>query len=96
MPETFVRIKWPGGREETVYSPSSIIGTYFESATELSLSEFETRCGQALDHASQRVRETYGYACSSAMAEKHRILSVVKQLQATHPDQPVQILTISS
>lgn len=96
MPETYVRIKWPGGREETVYSPSSIVRTYFEPATELSLAEFESRCVQALDHASQRVRETYGYECSSAMAEKYRITEAIHEYRATQSDQPVTILTIFS
>lgn len=96
MPETYVRIKWPGGREETVYSPSSIVRSYFEPATELSLTEFEMRCMQALDHASQRVYETYGYVCGSAMAEKHRITEAIYEVRAAQSDQPVQILTIFS
>jgi uncharacterized repeat protein (TIGR04042 family) len=96
MPETFVRITWPGGREETVYSPSSIIREYFEPATEMSLGEFEARCTQALDRASERVREVYGYACSSAAAEKSRILSAVSSLRAEDANQIVKILTINS
>lgn len=96
MPETFVQIEWPGGREETVYSPSSIIRTYFEPATELSLAEFEIRCVRALDHASRRVYETYGYECSSAMAEKYRIAKAIQACRATQTDQPVKILTIFS
>lgn len=97
MPETYVQIQWPGGRKEHIYSPSSIIRDYMQAGTELPLNDFEARCIQALDHASERVRERYGYACSSAMAEKQRIVAAVKALRPTVDDtQTVQILTIRS
>ena len=97
MPETYVQIQWPNGRKEHIYSPSSIIRDYFQAGTELPLSDFETRCVQALDHASDRVRERYGYACSSAMAEKQRIVAAVQAVRPTLNDtETVQILTIQS
>ncbi len=97
MPETYVQIQWPNGKKEHIYSPSSIIRTYFQAGTELSLPDFEARCVQALDHASERVRETYGYACSSAMAEKHRITEAIKTVGTENTaTQTVQILTIQS
>lgn len=97
MPETYVEIRWPNGKKEHVYSPSSIIRDYFQPGTELPIGDFEARCIQALDHASERVRERYGYACSSAMAEKQRIVAAVKAARPTVTDnQTVQILTIQS
>lgn len=97
MPETYIEIRWPNGKKEHVYSPSSIIRDYFQAGTELLLGDFEVRCIQALDHASERVRERYGYACSSAMAEKQRIVAAIKAIQpAVSDNQTVQILTIQS
>lgn len=97
MPETYVEIRWPNGKKEHVYSPSSIIRDYFQAGTELPLGDFEARCIQALDHASERVRERYGYACTSAMAEKQRIIAAAKAIRPGAEDtQTVRILTIQS
>ena len=97
MPETYVRIAWPDGQQDTIYSPSSSIATYFQPGTELSLSEFEVICGRALDHASQRVAAVYGFACSSAEAEKGRLLAAVRQHQAAgHAAATVKILTLNA
>ncbi|QJD80143.1 MSMEG_0570 family nitrogen starvation response protein [Spirosoma rhododendri] len=97
MPETYVHIQWPDGRDETIYSPSSVIRTYFEPGTELNLPDFEQRCATALQHASRRVRETYGYECTAAMAEKHRMAAAIQAIRRTHPgpdESTVRILTI--
>ncbi|HEX8427608.1 MSMEG_0570 family nitrogen starvation response protein [Hymenobacter sp.] len=96
MPETYVRIAWPNGQETLVYSPSSIIREYFQPATELSLVDFQARCTQALDHASRRVQEVYGYECSASAAEKYRIDDAIKAFQPTDANQTVKILAINS
>lgn len=98
MPETYVRIAWPNGQEDTIYSPSSTITDFLQPGTELSLSEFEARFSQGLDLASQRVAAIYGFACTSAMAEKGRLTAAVRQCQAAAGDAPatVKILTLNA
>ena len=96
MPETHVRITWPNGQEDTVYSPSSTIIEYLKPGAELSLSEFEARCTRGLDFASRRVAAIYGFACSASEAEKNRLVAAVRQHQAgvPAPTNTVKILTV--
>jgi putative flavoprotein involved in K+ transport len=98
MPETYLHIRWPDGNDDVIYSPSTVIRQYFEPDQQLSLVEFEQTCTQALDHASERVYQSYGFACTSAMAERDRIQRTIRALLAASAtdDQRVQILTIKS
>ena len=97
MPETYVRIAWPDGQEDTVYSPSSTIAEYLKPGAELSLSEFGAQCTRGLDFASRRVTAIYGFACTSAEAEKERVAAAVRQRQATdEPTALVKILTVNA
>ena len=96
MPETHVRITWPNGQEDTVYSPSSTIIEYLKPGAELSLSEFEARFTRGLDFASRRVAAIYGFACSASEAEKNRLVAAVRQHQTgvPAPTDTVKILTV--
>lgn len=97
MPETYVRIAWPDGREDTVYSPSSTIREYLPPGAELNLREFGTRLAEGLDHASRRVAAIYGFACSASAAEKSRLLVAVQQAEAASgPTALVKILTVNT
>lgn len=75
MPVTHFRIRWPDQTEMACYSPSSIVTEHFVAGTAYPLEEFVERARTALGAASERVRATYGYACSSAM-DQLRILEV--------------------
>ncbi|MFD1468168.1 MSMEG_0570 family nitrogen starvation response protein [Hymenobacter caeli] len=98
MPETLVRIAWPNGQEDTVYSPSSTIVEYLKPGVELSLSEFEAQALRGLDFASRRVTAIYGFACTAAEAEKERLVAAVRQHQAgaPAPTDTVKILTVKA
>lgn len=99
MPETRLHIRWPDGKNDVVYSPSTVIEQYFQPDQQLSLTEFGQTCTKALDHASERVYQSYGFACTSAMAERDRIQRAVRTLLAASTsadDQQVRILTINS
>ena len=73
MPVTTFNVHWPDGQQESCYSPSSVIKDYFELNREYSVSEFLEVCNSALNEASERVRQKYGYACSSAMDQLNAI-----------------------
>jgi len=77
-----MRVQLPDQREEMVYSPSTIIKEYFKQASIMSLDEFQSSCSKALQHASNRVYERFGYECSSAMGELARVNSLVEQIRA--------------
>ena len=67
MPEMHFTIEWPNGKQDRCYSPSYIIEEYLGLGREYPVQEFLERTRTALNLASERVRERYGFACSSAL-----------------------------
>jgi len=73
MPALYFRIAWPDGREANCYSPSTIVREHFTPGRRYPLGEFVALARVALGAASERVRERYGYACSSALDQLAQI-----------------------
>jgi uncharacterized repeat protein (TIGR04042 family) len=67
MPEMHFTIQWPNGKRERCYSPSYIIEDYLVVGRAYPVAEFLERARAALEGASERVRQRYGFACSSAL-----------------------------
>ncbi|MCI3206371.1 MULTISPECIES: MSMEG_0570 family nitrogen starvation response protein [Pandoraea] len=65
MPVTYFTIKWPDDVEMRCYSPSSVVRDFLRPG-EYPLDDFLDAADRALAEASNRVREKFGYACSSA------------------------------
>ncbi len=68
MPEMYLRLRWPDGAESDSYSPSSIIAEHFRPGERLEVQKFIDRARVALQAASDRVAERYGFACGRAAA----------------------------
>ncbi len=83
MPVTHVHIEWPDQETDQVYSPSSIIEDYFTVGATLCIDEFAKACNESLNEANGRVRQKFGFACTSAQAELHRISEKCKTYDAT-------------
>lgn len=73
MPEMHFHLRWPDGSSARCYSPSLVIKDYLEPGSSYPLPDFLRRSREALNIASERVREKYGYACSAAMDQLARI-----------------------
>ncbi|GJE59250.1 MSMEG_0570 family nitrogen starvation response protein [Methylobacterium trifolii] len=73
MPEMRFRIRWPDGRRETCYSPSLVIKDHLAVGQDYPLDDFLARSRTALETASERVRERYGFPCGRALAQLARI-----------------------
>lgn len=73
MPEMRFRVRWPDRSESLCYSPSQIVKEFFEAGQDYPLHEFVERSREALSIASERVRQKYGYSCSSAMDQLAKI-----------------------
>lgn len=73
MPEMHFRIRWPDSSESLCYSPSLVIKDYFQPGRSYALDDFVGRSREALNIASERVRQKYGYACSSALDQLAQI-----------------------
>jgi len=73
MPEVRFTIRWPDGREEGCYSPSTAIGRHLAAGSTYQLPEFLSRVRAGLNEASARVEAKFGFACSAAMDQLARI-----------------------
>lgn len=73
MPEIRFRIEWPDGAQETCYSPSLIVKSYFTPGSEYPLADFVERSQTALKIASDRVAAKYGYPCGLALGQLQQI-----------------------
>src|SRR4029077_9740921 len=67
MPELHFAVRWPDGRQQRFYSPSTVVWAHFSEGDSYSVPEFVARARVVLALASERVRAKYGYECSSAM-----------------------------
>lgn len=82
MPAVNFSILWPDGDKQEYYSPSTVIHQYLKLDRKYSIVEFKEKVFSALDRASDRVQEKYGYSCSAAAAEAGKIQQKIAQLQA--------------
>jgi uncharacterized repeat protein (TIGR04042 family) len=73
MPEVHVRLRWPDGSTQRVYSPSLVVTERFDEGSAVPVEEFVARMGEALADASERVRAAYGFPCSRAAASWRQV-----------------------
>jgi uncharacterized repeat protein (TIGR04042 family) len=73
MPVMHFRVQWPDGDELICYSPSRVVSDFFSPGHAYPLDDFVSRSRAALNLASERVRQKYGFACSAAMDQLARI-----------------------
>lgn len=59
-------VRWPDGRVEECYSPSLVLHDHLAAGERYTVADFAARSTTALGIASARVRQKYGFACSSA------------------------------
>jgi uncharacterized repeat protein (TIGR04042 family) len=92
MPEMRFRLRWPDASEQLCYSPSSTTREFFTPGETYPLAEFLERSRRALSLASDRVRERYGYSCSSAADQ----LQLIEQTAARFAAMPDARVTVQS
>ena len=92
MPEMHFRVRWPNGATVNCYSPSYIIEEYLSVGQSYAVPEFLERTRAALNIASERVREKYGFACSSALDQLSVIEETASSLSPEQLAQPVLVL----
>jgi uncharacterized repeat protein (TIGR04042 family) len=73
MPEMHFSVRWPDDTTSDCYSPSLVVKEYLEVGKSYSVAEFVDRSRTALNIGSERVREKFGYACSSALDQLGQI-----------------------
>jgi uncharacterized repeat protein (TIGR04042 family) len=84
-------VRWPDGRVEDCYSPSLVMHDFLAAGTSYSVADFAHRSETALGIASDRVREKFGFACTSAAATTAQ----VRRSAASYaPDALVEVLSL--
>ncbi|NOR69739.1 MAG: MSMEG_0570 family nitrogen starvation response protein [Methylomarinum sp.] len=76
MPEMRFRIRWPDQSTSLCYSPSRVIKDYLTVGESYELNDFVARSQTALNIASERVHQKFGYTCSSAMSQLTEIKTI--------------------
>ena len=91
MPEITLVVRYPDSVVTHCYSPSTVMRQYFRAGETLPLTEFLRRSDQAFNHASERVRAKYGFACSSALDQ----LETIQESSRHYPaDALVEIISL--
>ena len=57
MPEVMFKVKWPDGKIDDCYSPSTVISDYLKEGESYSVKDFVELSSQALNLASERVSD---------------------------------------
>ena len=81
MPEMHFQVRWPDNSVSVCYSPSLVVKDFFQEGASYSLEDFLQRSREALTIASNRVKEKYGFHCTSAMQQLHEIEARVSSLK---------------
>ncbi|MEO1341340.1 MAG: MSMEG_0570 family nitrogen starvation response protein [Cyanobacteria bacterium J06635_13] len=81
MPEINFKIQWPDGTEQSCYSPSLVVKKYFIPGDTYPLGEFVEKSRTALNIASDRVKQAYGFPCSRALGQLKQIESKADEYQ---------------
>jgi uncharacterized repeat protein (TIGR04042 family) len=95
MPAVNFVLLWPDGVEEKCYSPSTVIYEYFKPGESYSLDEFMTLSEAALLSASERVRQRYGYSCSSASDQLKVIQARIGHFRNSNAQGKITVLHMS-
>lgn len=93
MPAVHYRLRWPDASVIECYSPSTVIRDYLRPHTRYALDDFMALARAAYPRASDRVRERFGYECSSAADQ----LAELEQRAARYagcPDATVDVLDL--
>ncbi len=78
MPEMHFRVRWPDQSTTLCYSPSSSIRDNLRLAHPYPVAEFVETSRAALEYASERVAQKYGYGCGHALGQIREIEAQAK------------------
>ncbi|MTE14268.1 MSMEG_0570 family nitrogen starvation response protein [Nocardia aurantiaca] len=83
MPEMTFDVRWPNGTVQSCYSPSLVIHDHLAVGVDYPIDEFLHRVSTALNTAAERVKEKFGFYCTSAMYTLDAIESAAATARTT-------------
>ena len=90
MPEVELAIRWADGHAQTGTSPSTAIERWLVQSAVYPRDELAHRVRHGLAEASERVRQVYGYACTSAAQLTDELLHGAA-VHGVAPEAPVTV-----
>jgi uncharacterized repeat protein (TIGR04042 family) len=91
MPEMSFTVRWPDGSVDDLYSPSLVVHDHLDAGATYSVEEFTERTSAAMCEASERVRATFGFACTSADATRADVLATASSFRL---DDTVEVVSL--
>lgn len=91
MPEMTFSLRWPDGRVEECYSPSLVVHDFLDAGATYTVADLTRRTTTALTIASDRVKEKFGFACTSAAATTEQVR---RSAAPFGPDDLVEVLSL--
>ncbi|MDP2712278.1 MAG: MSMEG_0570 family nitrogen starvation response protein [Solirubrobacteraceae bacterium] len=92
MPVVEFTIRWPDGVRQRCSSPSTVVLEHLSLGMRLPVSEFVARCTVAMEAASERVRERYGFSCGSAAEQQEAIVRAARRYDGDEREVHVVVL----
>jgi len=90
MPEVHFRIRWPDGSTQDCTSPSRVVEQHLCAGAIYPAAEFLRRVDAAMDAASERVRQRFGFICTAA-AQQRQELEEAAVARGLADDAPVAV-----
>lgn len=90
MPVVEFTLRWPDGTRQQCTSPSSVVREHLQAGTAFAVADFVVRSAAAMDAASDRVRQRYGFACTAAAAQQ----AAIECAAARYPAGVVEVLSV--
>ena len=90
MPELTFKVRWPDASVSRCYSPSSTVREVFAVGTPYPVQTFVAMSRKALEHASERVAQKYGYGCGHAAQQ----IREIEQTAARFVDHPHAVVVV--
>lgn len=73
MPEMRFRVRWPDESVSSCYSPSLVVKKFLAVGESYPVDDFVRRSREALEIASERVRQKFGFHCTAAASQVEEI-----------------------
>lgn len=89
MPEMHFLVRWPDGTRLQAYSPSSTVRDALRVGHPYPVAEFVALSRAALEHASERVAQRYGFGCGHAATQIRDIERIARRF-----DEPSQTVIV--
>jgi uncharacterized repeat protein (TIGR04042 family) len=92
MPVVEFTLRWPDGVRQRCSSPSTVIHEHLTLGMSLPIEDFVARSAVAMQAASERVRQRYGFSCGTAAEQQQEIVRAAARYDGD--EREVQVIAL--